>query len=67
MLAQITAEQVDIYLRVPPPGDITPIETAPFSINDYIPSMQNIEWSVRCLWYHLLGGLSGMWADHLQY
>ena len=66
-LAHITAEQVEVYRKVPPPGDNMTIETSPFSIDDYIPLMDKIEWSVYRLWRHLSGRASSMQAEHLQY
>ena len=60
MLSQIMVEQVELYYRVPPPGDRILIETAPFVINDSIPSMGNIECELRRVLRHRSGGASGM-------
>ena len=48
-LAYITAEQVELYRRVPPSGDRIPIETSPFAIDYSIPLVDDIEWEVCCL------------------
>ena len=56
MFTHITAERVELYRQVPPPGDRIPIETAPFTINNFTPSLDDIEWEVRRLWHHHLGG-----------
>ena len=56
MLEHITAERAELYRQVPPPGESTPIETDPFVISESITSMEDIEWSVRRLRHHSLGG-----------
>ena len=66
-LSQIMAERVDIYPWVPPHGDSTPIETASFTVDDYIPSMEDIEWSVYWLRRYHSGGTPCMRVEHLQY
>ena len=43
MLAQITAERVELYRWVSPPWESIPIEMAPFTIDDSIPLMDGIE------------------------
>ena len=52
----ITAERLELYRRVPPPGGSSSIELGPFTIDDSIPSMDKIEWTVFCLWHYQSGG-----------
>ena len=66
-LDHIMVKRVDIYLRVPPTWVLHPIDTAPFTINYSIPSMDKVGWSLRHLWCHRSGGASGIRSEHLQY
>ena len=59
ILSHITVERVDIYLWDPSTGYIISIGMNPFMVDDYIPSMENIEWEVRQLWSYHSGGPSG--------
>ena len=48
-LEQITAEQVDLYSYVPPPGANIPIYVEPFPVDDLVPTEDKIEWAVKRL------------------
>ena len=43
MLKRITAEQVALYSRVPPPGDSIPVDIEPFAVEDGVPEDGEIE------------------------
>ena len=49
----------------PPPREMTPISVPPSPIYNYIPIEEEVEWAVRRLPGHRLGGLSQMCAEHL--
>ena len=61
-LKWITAEQVDLYSYVPPPGENTPISVEPFPVDESLPTEDEIEWLVKRLCNHRSGGPSGMRA-----
>ena len=65
-LANIMADQVEIYLQVPPPGDSISIDTYPFPIDYSIYMVENIEWAVCCLRYHQSGGIYNMRTESFQ-
>ena len=43
-LEQITAERVELYRVVPPPGENIPTSVTPNHIDDYVPTEQEVEW-----------------------
>ena len=65
-LERITAERVDLYRCVPPPGTNTPISVQPFPLEDSVPTEDKIEWAVKPLNNHRSRGASGMQADHMK-
>ena len=65
-LERITAERVDLYSYVPPPGENTPVSIEPFPVYDSLPTEDNIEWVVKRLQNNRSGGPSGMRAEHLK-
>ena len=65
-LKQITAERVELYSRVPPPVDSTPVEIEPFEVADGVPDEGEIEWAVRRLCNNRSGGLSRLRAEQLK-
>ena len=66
VIATMTAEQVDLYRQVPPPGHPIPAGMQPFPMDDSIPEDENIAWAVRRLFRNRPGGLSGLRAVHLH-
>ena len=61
------AERESIYRQVNPPRDSIPLEIYPFSIDEYIPMVDEIRWAVHRLRQHRLGGGgSGMRLEHLR-
>ena len=42
----ITAEWADVYRKVPPPGQPTPMGVQPFLVDDSIPEDEEISWAV---------------------
>ena len=46
-LKRITAERVDLYCQVPPPGENIPVSVQTFQVEDSVPIEDNIEWAVR--------------------
>ena len=55
-LEWITAERVDLYSYVPPPGDNIPVSIDPFPVEDSVPTEDEIEWAVKQLHNHCSGG-----------
>ena len=44
-LEQITAERVELYSYVPPPGENIPVSIDPFPVDDSVPMEDEIEWA----------------------
>ena len=65
-LERITAERVELYIYVPPPGTNIPISVQPFPVDNSVPTEGKIEWVVTQLRNHHSGGPSGMRAEHLK-
>ena len=65
-LERITAERVELYSYVPPPGTNIPISVQPLPVDDLVPMEDNIEWVVTQLRNHRSKGPSGMRAEHLK-
>ena len=65
-LERITAEQVELYSYVPPPGDDIPVSIEPFLVNYSVPTEENINWAVTQLCNCRSGGASRMRAEHLK-
>ena len=63
---QITAEWVDLYRHVPPPGEKIPVSVEPFSVEDSVPTEDDIEWATKQLCNHCFEALSGMRAENLK-
>ena len=61
----MTAERVEIYRRVPPPGDNFPVDIEPLLIDNYIPLEDEDKWNVQRLQRHLFGAPLGMRAEYL--
>ena len=64
-LKHITSELVVLYCRIPPLGGNIPIFVETFSVEDLVPTEENIEWMVQRLRSNRSGGPSGMRIDHL--
>ena len=59
-LDRITAERVELYSYVPPPGTTIPISVQPFRVEDSVPTEDEIEWVVTRLHNHRSrGGVRG--------
>ena len=65
-LKRITAERVTLYNRVPPPGDIIPVDIETFAVEDGVPEEGEVEWAVKRLRNNRAGGLSRMRAEKLK-
>ena len=65
-LMRITAEQVDLYRYVPPPGENIPVSVELFPVDDSVPTKDKIEWAVTRLQNHRSGGTSGMRDEYLK-
>ena len=65
-LELITAERVDLYFQVPPPGEKIPASVKPFQVEDWVPTKDDIEWAVMRFQNNRSGVSSGMRADHLK-
>ena len=63
---RITAERVELYSYVPPPGTNIPISVQPFPVDDSVSTEDKIEWVVTRLCNHRSGGPSGMRSEHLK-
>ena len=61
-----TAERVELYRYVPPPGGNIPISMEPSPVGDLVPTEDKIEWAVKRLRNHRSRGPSGMRAEHLK-
>ena len=48
-LERITAEQTELYRRVPPPGENIPVTVEPTHIDDSVPTEDEIEAAVKKL------------------
>ena len=60
MLKHITAEGVELYRYVPPPGASIPISVDPFPVDELVPTEDEIDWAVKRLRDHRSGGPSGL-------
>ena len=59
-LERITAEQTELYRRVPPPGENIPVTVDPTHIEDLVPTEDEIEAAFRS------GGPSRICAEHVK-
>ena len=55
-LERNTAERVELYSYVPPPGTNIPIYVQPFPVDESVPTEDEIEWAVTQLRNHRSGG-----------
>ena len=65
-LKRITAERVELYICILPPGGNIPISMEPFLVDDLVPTEDDIECAVKRLQNHRSGGPSGMQSKHLK-
>ena len=65
-LERITAEQTELYRRVPPPGENIPVNVDPTNIDDLVPTEDEIEAAVKKLRRNRAGGTSRIRAEHNQ-
>ena len=65
-LEGITAEQTELYLRVPPPGENIPVNVDPTHIDDSVPTEDEVEEAVKKLRRNRSGGPSGIRAEHVK-
>ena len=65
-LESITAERVDLYIYVPPPGENISIYVETFPVDDLVPIEDDIKWAVKRLQNHRSGGDFGVWSEHLK-
>ena len=65
-LEQITAEQTELYRRVPPPGENIPVNVDPANIYDSVPTEDEVEEAVKRLWRNRSGGPSRIRAEHIK-
>ena len=60
---RITEERVTLYSRVPPQGDIIPVEIEPFAVEDGVSEEEEVEWAVKRLQNNHARGASRMRAE----
>ena len=65
-MEQQTAERVELYGRVPPPGDPIPINVDAFDVNDGVPPDEEIRGVARDLRNGRAGGASYMRAEDVK-
>ena len=65
-LNRITAERVELYSYVPPPGENIPVSVEPFPVDDLVPTEDEIKWAVIQLRNHCSGWTSGMREEYLK-
>jgi hypothetical protein len=56
----------NLYTRTASPGELIPVEVAPFTVDDTCPTEEEIAAAVRRLRAHKAPGPSGMRTDHLK-
>ena len=54
-LKWITAERLDLYSYVPPPGENIPVSVEPFPVEDLVPMKDEIEWAMKQVRNHRSG------------
>ena len=65
-LERITAEQTELYRRVPPPGENIPVTVDPTHIDDSVPTEDEVEAAVKKLRWNRSGGPSRIRAEHVK-
>ena len=65
-LKRITAEQVELYRYISPPGANIPISVEPSPVDDWVTTEDEIKGAEKHLHNHLSRGPSGMRAEHLK-
>ena len=65
-LGPITAQRVELFIYIPPPGTNFPIYVQPFLVEDLVPTEDAIELTVTRIRNHRSRGPSGMRAEHLK-
>ena len=65
-LERVTAERVELYSYVPPPGKNIPIPIQPFLVVESVSTEDEIKWAVKRIRNHRSGGPSGMRAEQLK-
>ena len=63
-LERITADQVDLYIYVPSPGENIPVTVKPVKVDDSEPTEDKIEDAVKKLRCNRSGGPSGIRDEH---
>ena len=65
-LERITAEQTELYRRVPPPGENIPVNVDPTHIDDSVPTEDEVVEAVKKLRRNRSGGPLGIRAEHVK-
>ena len=65
-LERITAERVELYSYVLPPGENIPISVEPFLVDDLVPTKDEIKRAVKRLRNHRSGWTLGIRDEHLK-
>ena len=65
-LERITAEQTELYRRVPSPGENIPINVEPTNIDDSVPTEDEVEAAVKKLRRNRAGGPSRIRAENIK-
>ena len=65
-LERITAEQMELYRRVPPPGENIPVNVDPTNIDDSVPTEDEVEEVVKKLRRNRSGGPSGIRVENIK-
>ena len=63
---RITAERMELYRVVPPPGENIPTSVPPSQNEDSVPTEEEVEWEVQIIRWHQSGGPSQMCDEHLR-
>jgi len=66
LMEQQTKERVELYTKVPPPGDPIPINIDPFEMNDEVPTDEELRGVVFGIRNGRAGGVSGIHAKHMK-
>ena len=65
-LERITAEKVELYSYVPPPGENIPVTVTPSDVDDLVPTEDETAEAVKKLKRNRSGRASGMRTEHLK-
>ena len=64
-LKHITAERVDLYRQLTPPGENIPIYVDHLPVEDLVPTKEKVDWTVRRFKSNHSRSTSGMMVENL--